>query len=207
MANDTKYIVNDTQMTSIASAVRNKLGEQDTYNTFELPGKIEDIVTIPYCTVTVNNTSNENNLNLHTALNWQYYWPILYNPSTKLVFDESYISEEVYENGISPSESQIIYVLNTVYYDNSNEKGGTRTVTTEFPQIYLGIALGPFDSDDYTDIIQNLNNVSVRVVSYEYPFGDNPGIIIKGAKSGDSLYIYTYLMLQTLLKIVVFQYT
>lgn len=43
MPNDTKYIVNGAQLTDIGSAIRSKLGEQDTYTVDEMPGKISEI--------------------------------------------------------------------------------------------------------------------------------------------------------------------
>jgi len=66
MPEDTKYIVNQSQLTAIGTAIREKLNEQTTYTVDEMPGKIEDIsggggVSIPFdiCNITiVNNTSS-----------------------------------------------------------------------------------------------------------------------------------------------------
>lgn len=43
MPEDTKYIVNQSQLTAIGTAIREKLNEQTTYTVDEMPGKIEDI--------------------------------------------------------------------------------------------------------------------------------------------------------------------
>ena len=59
MPEDTKYIINQSQLVDIADAIREKYGEQDTYTVNEMPGKIENIPSIPLCTVTfINHDTN-----------------------------------------------------------------------------------------------------------------------------------------------------
>ena len=43
MPEDTKYIINESQLTAIGNSIRTKLGEQDTYTVDEMPTKIGSI--------------------------------------------------------------------------------------------------------------------------------------------------------------------
>lgn len=63
MPEDTKYIVNQSQLTAIGTAIREKLNEQTTYTVDEMPGKIEDISGggsgLSYYRATVTNESSD----------------------------------------------------------------------------------------------------------------------------------------------------
>lgn len=45
MPEDTKYIINESQLTAIGNSIRTKLNEQTTYTVDEMPEKIDEIVS------------------------------------------------------------------------------------------------------------------------------------------------------------------
>lgn len=115
-----KYIINESQLVDIADAIRDKRGEQDTYTVDEMPGKIDNISSIPLCTVTfINHDSGGQDYeysNLNIINNGILYKGIsvLYNTSvtTKIIYSINPWTSAVYI--CSTSSLGEVTVSNTV---------------------------------------------------------------------------------------------
>lgn len=147
MPEDTKYIINESQLTAIGSAIRSKLGEQTLYTVDQMPTKIGNISgggsNVPMCQVKIVNTSSSD-----------YDYEIQSLATDAIFSPEGAILD--YQTITIPADEPL--TLNVAISKNVEDESIYYTV------ILTGMINNELhETSDYSNMITELNNVQVVV--------------------------------------------